>query len=229
MATVIDIIKLAYKDINVLGHSETPSAEQSADALATLNQMIGQWDAQKLYVTAQQVISVPMTGAETYTIGTGASINTALPVRVDHAEWRDNGVDQPLRVVQSLEEYEVIDVKTLNGTPEIVFFQRTYPTGVIYVWPQTSIGELRLTVRVPLTQYTTLTNDLNVPDEYVMAIRFSLAELLAPMNGKESPNAVITLGKNARRVMKRNNTQILPLDMPCEVMNNYRYDIYADN
>lgn len=228
MTTVIDIIKLALKDINVLGSSEAPNADMAADALATLNQMIGQWQVEKLYVTAQQIVSVPMTGAQTYTIGPGAQIDVPLPARVDHAEWRQNTIDFPMRVVQSLEEYEEIDVKVLNGIPEILFFQRSYPTGTIYVWPQSSVGDLRLTVRIPLTQYTTLTNDLNVPDEYVLAIRFSLAELLAPMFGIAAPNNIISLGRNARRVMKRNNTQILPLYMPNGVMDAYRYNIFSD-
>lgn len=228
MTTVIDIIKLSLKDINVLGTGEAPTADMSADCLATLNQMISQWQTQKLYVYAQKVISVPMTGAQTYTIGIGGDINVDLPARIDSAEWRLNGVDTPVRVLQSLQEYETIGVKTLAGIPWYLFYQRNYPLGVINIWPQPSSGDLRLVTREQLTQYTTLTADLVVPPEYVLAIRYSLAELIAPMFGVSAPNNIIALGRNARQVMKRNNTEILPLYMPNEVYYNYRYDINSD-
>lgn len=228
MATVIDIIKLALKDINVIGSSETPSADVASDCLATLNQMIGQWQVQKLYVYAQKVISVPMTGAQTYTIGSGGDINVPLPAQIDSAEWRLTGVDYPLDVLQSIQEFETIGVKVQQGNPWCIFFQRDVPLGTIYIWPQPAGGELRLVTRQQLTQYTALTTEMVVPDEYVLAIRYSLAELIAPMFGLAAPNNIIALGRNARRVMKRNNTEILPLFMPVEVNYDYRYNINSD-
>lgn len=228
MTTVIDIVKLSLKDINVLGSAETPDADVSADCLATLNQMIGQWQVQKLYVYAQKVISAPMTGAQTYTIGSGGVINVPLPARIDSAVWRMDGIDFPVRVLQSLQEFESIGIQTLSGNPWFIFYQRNYPLGIINVWPQPTSGSLRMVTREQLTQYTTLTADLDVPDEYVLAMRYSLAELISPMFGIAAPNNIIALARNARRVMKRNNTEILPLDMPCEVLPGYVYDINSD-
>lgn len=228
MTTVIDIIKLALKDINELGSSETPDAELSADCLATLNQMIAQWQTQKLYVFAQKVVSFPVDGSQTYSIGTGATINTPLPSRIDSAVWRNNGVDIPIGVMQSLQEYEMINVKTLNGTPQVICYQRSYPLGTVYVWPQPSVGEIRLVVRDAMPIYTSLTNDMAFPDEYALAIRFSLAELMAISFGKSASQVVIKYAADARRVMKRVNTSVLGMWMPFGVPPTDRYDIYAD-
>ncbi len=228
MPTVVELLTQAHRDINVLGVDETMSADMAADGLATLNQMIGQWQTEKLYVYAQKVVAVTANGSQTYTIGAGGDISTVLPSRIDSAVWRNNGVDIPLINLQSLQDWEKIGVKLLSGTPECFFFQRSYPMGTIYVWPQASVGELRFVTRDLLPEYDSLTNDMSLPPEYALAVRFSLAELLGLQYGTPASNLIAQRAANARRVMKRNNTQILEMGMPYGIHYDWRYNIYSD-
>lgn len=228
MSTVIEIIQDALEDINVLGVGESVSAADSQKCLRTLNQMIGQWQANKMSVFAQKVISFSPDGSQTYTIGPSATINVALPVKIDFASWRDaGGIDREIAVLDSLEQYEKISDKTESGGDAVcVFFQRTYPTGLIYVWPQPTTGSIRLVTRQDLTVYGSLTADLSVPAEYEMAIRYSLAELLAPAYGLQASPRVSQLARQARRVLKRNNIIIPELTLPTTVVDNYDHDVY---
>ncbi|MGE5650943.1 MAG: hypothetical protein ACM34A_12170 [Bacillota bacterium] len=229
MTTAADIINMALKDIGVIASGETASAEDAADALMTLNQMIGQWQAQKSYVTGQQAISFNVTGEQTYSIGSGADINTTLPVAIDSAFYRLNGIDYPVDVLNSFEDYENITLKTITGTiPSAIFYRRDYPNGTIYVWPQPQTGSINLVTRDNLPTYAALTDPLNVPAEYELALRYSLAELLLVSFPQATPRMdVVSMAQRARRVMKRNNLNIPMMGQPQEVLSNGRFSIYS--
>lgn len=218
MAAVIDILNLALRDVGVIGEGQTASAETTNDALTTLNQMIGQWNAQKIAVLAQKEVSFAATGAQTYTIGVGGAVNTALPVKVDAALWRDGEVDYHLEVIESFEDYQEIGIKELSGVPAAIHFQRTFPLGLLYVYPQPSTGSIYLTVSVPLSSYATVADTLTVPSEYELAFRFSLAELLAITFSTPLRPDVAMQAAKARRIMKRNNVRIPQLNMPSAVL-----------
>lgn len=228
MTTVIDIITLALKDINVLGTGETAPAADASDCLSTLNQLLGQWQAQKMLVTGQHDVSFSATGAQTYTIGTGQAINAPLPVTIDQAFYRLNGVDYPLAVLSSFEDYENITMKTLAGTiPSVVFLQRGATTGTVYVWPQPSTGAIHLTLRDVLDTYASLSDTLTLPAEYLLALRYSLAEQVMPSYGVGPRPDIVALAARARRVLKRLNTQIPMMGQPPELIGNGRFSVYS--
>jgi hypothetical protein len=74
MTTAANIITLSLKDIGVLDENETPSSALMSDCLATLNQMLALWSLENVYIYAKQTISFPVTGAQSYTIGSGGNI-----------------------------------------------------------------------------------------------------------------------------------------------------------
>lgn len=228
MTTVNDIITAALKDINVLGAGETASSEDAADALTMLNQMLGQWQAQAVYVYGQRLVTFNCDGSQTYAIGPGATVDTTLPTAIDSANYVLNNISYPVAVIESREDYQNITLKTIVGTiPSAIFYQRDWPQGTIYVWPQPGTGSLVLVCKDVLTQYTSLADDTNVPPEYALAMRFSLAELLMPTYGVGPRPDIVAMATRARKVMKRNNLNIPMLGQPQEVLNNGRFSIYT--
>jgi hypothetical protein len=228
MTTVSDLIQLALKDLNVLAPGEALSSEDAADALATLNMMLGQWQVQKLYVVGQRLVTFACTGAQTYAIGPSAAVDTVLPASVDSAQYTLNGITYPVSVLNSREDYENITLKSIAGTlPTAIFFQRDYPLGTIYVWPQPSVGSITLVTKDVLTEYASLSDDTAVPPEYALAMRFSLAELLMPTFGVGPRPDIVANAIKARKVMKRNNLSIPLMGQPQEVLNNGRFSIYS--
>jgi hypothetical protein len=224
MTTVADIIDLALKDAGIIGSGQTASAEDTADAFATLNQMIAQWQIDGLMIYATAQVSFSLTGAQSYTIGSGATINTTRPKEIISAFWRDGSSDTPLHVLASAEDYQRIGDKSSTGTPACVFYSPSYPLGTLYVYPVGSSGAIHLTVSQPLSAYATTADDLGLPGEYEMTARFCLSELLSSVFGTPLRPDIAAHARKGRKLLKRNNLHIPTLQMPAQLVRQ-SYDI----
>lgn len=214
MSTAADIIKLALKDIQVLDETEEPSAALQNDALTTLNQMLAQWQTEKLYIYAQTDVTFTPTGASSYTVGTGGNINITRPDRIDYAFLRQANLDFPVIVLTSFEDFQSIGLKTITSTyPEFLYYNPTYPLGTLFIYPQPSAssGIMHIGVSVRLPQFGVAATTINLPLQYDMAIRWSLAELLAIMMGRPQRLDISIVAAKARRLLKRANLKISDL------------------
>lgn len=215
---VARIINLALKDAGILGEGETASAETILDSFDTFKMMVGQWQIDGLMVYATDEISFAPTGAQSYTIGNGGAVEATRPSEVIAAFWRDGSTDRRLEVLTSFEDYQRITSKSDTGTPEAAYYDPDYTLGTLYVWPQASSGSIYLTVRSPLPTYTATTDELSVPGEYELALRYGLAELLPAMFQLPVRPDIAGLAKRARALLKRNNVRIPSLDMPAALI-----------
>lgn len=218
MTTVSRILTLALKDAGVTGEGETPSAETLQDAFDIFKMMVGQWQIDGLMIYAQAEISFNPTGAQSYSIGAGGDIVATRPAEVLAAYWRDGSTDRPLQVLTSFEEYQRIGNKSEEGDPALVCYDPDYTRGTLYVWPCASSGSIVLTVNTTLPSYTAVTDDVGIPAEYELALRYSLAELL-PASFQLQPRAdIAALATRARKLVKRNNVRIPTLAMPAQLV-----------
>jgi hypothetical protein len=81
------------------------------------------------------------------------------------------GLDYPISVV-SLEEYESIGLKSLNGPwPKVVYYQPSELLGTVYVWPNPAQGEMHLFASTIFRQFGTLYDTIQLPQGYNMALR----------------------------------------------------------
>jgi hypothetical protein len=87
------------------------------------------------YATLQRNFSL-VANTQSYTIGSGGVINVTRPIDITQAFVRDaNGNDHPLTIV-TREVWNGIGLKTTTSEyPNTLFYDSTYPLGVIYVWP----------------------------------------------------------------------------------------------
>ena len=114
MTTAYDVVRGALRLIGVVTPIEPPSAEEAADGLSAMNQMLASWAASR-YTSA----SVPQTsftltsGAASYTIGAGGAINATRPTTIYQAHITQGGIDFPLRVV-ALGEYVIEKLQAGN-------------------------------------------------------------------------------------------------------------------
>ena len=118
------------------------------------------------------------------------------------------GLDYPVSVF-SLEEYESIGLKSLNGPwAKGIYYQPSELLGTVYVWPNPSQGELHLFASTLFRTFTNLTDTIQLPQGYNNALRWCLAERLMPMYGKSSQTqiAMITAyAGQAKATVKRTN------------------------
>src|SRR5437667_12225102 len=80
MATTVQtLINDALRHLGVYASGESPSSDESTDCLRALNLLIASWVAEKLPLFAIKRELFALTGAGSYTIGTGATFNTTRP------------------------------------------------------------------------------------------------------------------------------------------------------
>jgi hypothetical protein len=235
VSTALDLITLALKDIGALGVGQAIGADDTADALATLNMMLGQWQGERLSVFHEIDVVAPSTGAQSYTIGPGGAFNAARPVDIKAAFARlNNGtipVDYPVQVIRSREDYDRIALKSLSAFPEFLYYDAAYPLGNVIFYPvPNSTFELHLSVLDVLPQFTAPAQAVNLPPEYLAAIRYNLAVYLAPSYQLQPMASLVALAANAKRVVKRMNAQIPQMTMPVALLGQRgRYSIFGDN
>ena len=120
----------------------------------------------------------------------------------------NGGLDYPVSVL-SLQEYQLIGLKTLNGPwPKALYFNPGEDSGNLFVWPNPSQGEMHLFAETLFSRYESLTTPVVLPQGYSMAVRWCLAERLMPMYGKASQTQIGMIMKfaaQAKATLKRTN------------------------
>ena len=99
--------------MQVVAQGETPDADQLNDGLVSLNDLLSAWGNERLmvYQTVQETITL-VGGQSAYDIGVGAtSLNTSMPIRIERAFIRLNGIDDPLEIL-TRDQYQSIASKS---------------------------------------------------------------------------------------------------------------------
>lgn len=296
MATPLDIITRAMKDIGALAAGEVPTADEAQDGLDMLNDMLEQWSNESMMVFYRtEIIFNTIQNTVQYTLGPGGSVGASFtgsiagnvltvsaitagaitqgmtitgtgitagtkivafetgaggnvneagtyllntsyasplssraitayyerPLTIESAFVRvatmqggsnvaGGYLDYPVAVL-SLEEYEGIGIKQLNGPwAKAVYYQPSELLGTVYCYPNPAQGELHLFTQTIFRNFGGLTDDIQFPQGYNMALRWCLAERLMPMFGKVNQIQLAMIGNYAaqgKATVKRINMQ----------------------
>ena len=137
----------------------------------------------------------------------------------------NGGLDYPVAIL-NVEDYEMIGLKTLNGPwPKALYYQPTETLGNLYVWPNPSQGEMHIFVDNLFTRFTTLNDIILLPQGYINAIRWCLAERLMPMFGKVSQVQIAMIQQYAaqgKSTVKRTNMRPVQSARYSDVLSNTR-------
>ena len=235
--TPVALIRLMLRDAGVNGVGQAPRAEDNNDVLTTLNMMLDEWATKRWLVYHLVDVSVPVTGAISYTIGAGGDFNTTRPDQVQAAFFRSTinasqPVDYPLRDIGSREDYNRIAIKSVGTWPSWYWYDAAYPLGVVYPWPvpNSGGGELHLSLKQPFTHFPDLVTDINLPPAYVNALRWCGAQRIRPMYQLPRDPQLDGLARAALAAIRGPNIQMPRLRMPAGIpTSNSRYNVYSDS
>lgn len=234
LPTAQSIINLALKMIGVIGVGQTAQAEDANDALIVMNMMLAQWQRKRWLVYSLEDHALTATGATSYTVGTGGNFNIPRPDKLEAVYARllayvSQPVDYTLTLLEAMEDYNRIQLKTLATFPQIAFYDAAYPLGNLYIWPVPSdLYEIHLTVKSALSSFPTLTTTMNLPPEYQEAILYNLAGRLRPAYGLPPEQTITALARAALGTLRAANAQIPRLVVPAQVTRQSLYNIYGD-
>lgn len=125
-------------------------------------------------------------------------------------------VDLHLSIIEAKEDWASITIKNLSSIPAAVFYDSAFPVGRVYFWPVPIAAhyEMHLVVKGSLPVYAALTDPLNLPDEYIEALVWSLCVRMQMGYGLPARPDHVAAMKQATETVKMANSQIGLLSMP---------------
>lgn len=226
MATAQTRIDRAMRLIGALESGESPTAQETADCLVALNGLIDSWRNDSLMVYAVTSVTKTLTANDgSYTIGSGADINTTRPVKIEGGYITINGTDYPVEVITE-ESYRNIQDKATTGQPDYVYYDPQMANGVIYLYPvPDSAYALTLKVWTPISTIAAASDSIVLPPGYERAIDTNLAIEIAPEFQKTVSAELASAARNSLKLIKQNNVQ--PFYSQIEFADRGAFDIYA--
>lgn len=217
MATVQNLVDSAFRLLGVIDAGGSPSASESTDAFNALNQLLANWSAADVPVHSTVRDAFTLTGAASYTIGSGATINVARPLKIKAATVVVSNAVSPLKPIGPAEWAAITDRTRAGKFAERFYYDGGYPTGTIYLHPTpASGGTLELFSLKPLTAFSALSDTINMAPGYEHAMRFALAEALAPEYGVAITEAVAKGAAEAKGAIAKLNAEVLGIELPAE-------------
>lgn len=217
-----DLINFVLRASGINGVGQTPLADDSNTCLDMLRMLLAQWQRKRWLTWHEQEVSAVSTGADFYTIGPGQDFNVGRPDKV-HGAWcrtgpfdGPNAVDLPLVIIEAKEDWLGIAVKDLKSFPAAVFYDSSFPVGRLHFWPVPDAAhyELHVLIKGALPVYTTLTDDLGLPEEYIEALVWSLCVRMQMAYGLPARSDHAAAMRQAVNVIQMANSQIQTLAMP---------------
>lgn len=229
MTTASDIIARAYTLLGVKSTGETLSGTLQEDALLALNDMIDAWRNENFFVySVQETVYQMVPNQQTVTIGPGAQIDVAVPLKIEEGGFcRTGQLDYPFGIANR-QQYEGISLKTVGATwLEVVYYDRAYPFGTLFFYPvPAGAYELHLPLQVQLTEFADIATQYTLPPGYRRMFAYSLAEELAGGLRDLDPS-VARIAAAARRSIKRANHITPILDIPAPLTQVDRFNIFS--
>ncbi len=145
-----------------------------------------------------------------------------------------NQVDYPLQILESMEDYNRIRLKTLVSFPGAVFMDANWPLSIVRPYPLPQGGgiyELHLTIKEQLPcRFASLATLINLPYEYYQAILHNLAlRMRSRYNIPSFPGDQLPgLAKDSLATIRGSNTEIAELTIDPNLTRSGLYNIFSD-
>jgi len=219
MATVRDLITRTLRTLGATAQGELPTADEAEDARQSANEMLEMWSLESLMVfTMPEVIQTLVPGKATYTWGPGGDWDLARPDRVDSVSFRfvSSGRKVPVTILTDLQHRAVPLPQTTNSLVWYIYFDDAFPVLTATVYPVPTVAdELFLYPWESLGSFPSLDTTIAFPTGYAAALRYNLAEWLAPEYEVDVfPPKLARLAAQTKRVIKTNNSprEVMLLD-----------------
>jgi len=177
-----NLCKDALINIRAIDPRETPDSDDLDTVWREFKRMIKQWGIKGSVVweslKTQHTLSA---GTQTYTVGSGGTINIARPNRILRGTYiKENGIDHLVTIVDQV-RFNAIASKNAGvpDAPSLLWYDPQYPLGIINLFPAGG-GTLYLRSAQPLAEPAAIGNDVVFPDEYQDAITWNLTMRIHP-------------------------------------------------
>jgi hypothetical protein len=192
LMTGYGIICDAMKDVGKLRAGQEPDGEVMAEYTRRLNKLVNYfmtqgcklWLIQDLAITLLPPIS-PTQGVALYTLGPGGTVPIQKPLRVISAYYLyNNGNQYPLIPMSYPNEYLNLSNLLQPASINSYAVNKQQNTLNVYLWnpPDATTaanGTVHLLIENSVTQFTGITDQMNFPIEWGLALEWGLADQIS--------------------------------------------------
>lgn len=235
MAAVSARINRALRLLGQIEAGESPTSDESSDALTALNAMLDSWRNDRLLCFAFQTESLTLSSSDaSYTIGTSGDLNTTRPVEIVQAWISDSNNDYPMRPMNEAEYAGIFDKTQEADWPDRYLFRpsiaSSQATFIVYPVPNAT-RTCKIITRVVVSSFAATTDTVTLPPGWEEAIDANLAIALAPEYGVEPSQAVVKMARDALAGIKRTNALAQPRKLGSDLYSMFgpnHANIYTD-
>lgn len=234
---VIELISRTLNLINVTAAGETPTAEDANNGMKVLNEMLEQWSLERLGMFAPINRIYTLTPLQyIYTIGpSGADFTAERPIKICNAFVRDNNtnphnpIDRTLEIIPN-DKYNNITIKNLTTTyPQYLNYVPSYPVATINLYPVPTIQlSLNVSILNVITNYDSLTDDIDLPPGYYSALRYNLGVELAMDYNRPTNELMLRKAADTKAAIMRINKEDMLMSVDQAFLARGAYNVYTD-
>jgi len=217
MATIGDTITAALQDLGIYDAGTTPAAEDSALALARVNEWIDSLANERLTIYTIARTTWTISTATSYAVGSGSTVNVVRPVSpqaIQNIGFIDTSVsptlERQLGPCLTEDAYAAIPQKALTSPyPQFFYYNPTMPTGTLIPYPIPTSTTLQgvMYTQTALAQFAALGDTFTLPPGYKRFFRTNLTmEIAGAFQASPSP-ALVQAAVESKADIKRTNTR----------------------
>lgn len=207
MATAQTIINRSLRLLGQVAAGEDPTADETADALVSLNAIMDSMRNDKLVCYAHQDETLTLSdGDGSYTVGPSGDLTTTRPVGIAEAYIVDADVGYPVRILNEAEWAAIPDKTVESDWPDSLLFRATMPNATVLVYPvPNATRTLRLVTRVVWSTFAAATDTVTLPPGWEEYLANALAISIAPEYETQPAPTVVAAAAKALAGIKRTN------------------------
>jgi hypothetical protein len=182
--TPVSIIADAYFDAGLTQQGQIPDSEQFVVGMRKLTDIINLWQTQGLKLWLLEDLAITLVaGQGTYTLSPTGDVVMPKPTRIIDAYYRSSqGIRRPLNVM-SWNDYVRLSQINQQGQINSYFVNKQQTSLPVFFWlvpdAEAATGTAHVIVQKQVTNFISLTETMNFPMEWRIALRWGLADELA--------------------------------------------------
>lgn len=182
--TASRIIRYGYMDSGIIGKQQDPTSEQMAEGMNRLNDIINLYQTQglKLWLISDTAVTLTA-GKATYNFSPTGDVVMTKPMKVINGYWVDTDGNRTSLNVMSWEEYLRVSNTTNQGAINAYFVNKQATHMDVSFWQipdsNAALGTAHVLLQQQVTNFVSLTDNMNFPMEWAIALRWALADDLS--------------------------------------------------
>ena len=216
MASIPDLLQDALIFVGAYSQGQTPNTDDMSLAFRTINRKLDSLSAEKLSMVGLHRGTYTLTGAASYTYGPGMTwAATNRPIKIKSASTlASNNVEKACNL-PTADQWAAVPDKSRTGVfVEELFYDNGFPTGIVYVSPMPSGGNVVLWTFEAIAALPNQTGTVSLAPGYEEAIVKIAAEDLCIAFQRPLTQELASAAAQAKSVIVQLNAELFGAPMP---------------